>query len=191
MKRIVISLLLAAVAVAVLAQAKPKKPKATLPAVFNNASYVYVEAYSGDAFSPDIFPEDRQAIYDVEKALQEWGRYSITTTRDQADLVFVVRKGRLGGARIPGIAGNGGRLPGGGPGQRDPFPNSPSGSEPRGAGVDAEIGSPEDTLWVFLRTPSGSLGGHVWMRSVRDGLDRPGLPLFKQIKQEVDTAYPK
>ena len=42
-------------------QAKPKKPY-TLPAAFEQARYVYVEAVDGQQFDPRIEPDDRQAI---------------------------------------------------------------------------------------------------------------------------------
>ena len=36
----------------------------------------------------------------------------------------------------------------------------------------------------------GRLGAQIWMQSRRDGLNTPEMPLFKQIKDAVDKAYP-
>jgi len=192
MKRIVLALLIASLAFTLVGQAKDKKPKKQISALFENARCVYVEAFSGDSFSPRIFPEDREAIYNVTQAIMDWGRYTITVDRKNADLVFAVRKGRVAEAKIPVIVGNGGRVPGSQPSNPgDPFPNSPSGQETRGAGVETEIGSPDDTLAVYTLTPSGSISAPIWRRSFKDGLDHPGLELFKQIKQEIESAYPK
>src|SRR4051812_26423780 len=78
-----------------LSQGKAKKNAAQLPAVFRNATYFYVECMDGGPFTPGLLPEDRQAIADVQSEIQDWGRYTLALNRHDADLVFVVRKGRL------------------------------------------------------------------------------------------------
>lgn len=83
------------------------KKKNTLPAMFNTARYVYVQAEDGDIFKPDLFPEDCQAISDVEDGLRDWNRYVLTINRNEADLVFVVRKGREVAAKVGGTVGAG------------------------------------------------------------------------------------
>src|ERR1700677_186949 len=80
------------------AQSKKKDPD--VPALFRQARYVYVEAVDGDEFNPRLYPEDRQAIADVRHALRTWNRYALTIRRQDADLVFVVRKGRLAAAEV-------------------------------------------------------------------------------------------
>src|ERR1700734_721596 len=74
-------------------QAKPKKPY-KLPALFNQAQYVYVEAIDGQQFDSRLPPEDLEAIGHVQKALQDWNRYVLTVDRKDAQLIFVVRAGR-------------------------------------------------------------------------------------------------
>jgi hypothetical protein len=187
MKRILILLLLGLVAVPFLAYGKPKKQKATLPAVFDQARYVYVEAYNGDRFNPDLRPEDRQAIFDVEKGLHEWNRYALAQSRGEAELVFMVRKGRLAsadahaGINIPSRAQDR-NAP-----QRDPTQDTNG----QGVGVGTEVGRPDDSLSVYMVSPSGSLNGPIWSQSLADGLSAPFLLLLRQIKHEVETAYPK
>jgi hypothetical protein len=39
--------------------------------------------------------------------------------------------------------------------------------------------------------PEGRRGARIWMQSRTDGLNTPEMPLFKQIKEAVDKAYPR
>src|SRR5664279_4526181 len=97
MKRfsLIVVLLLMTSSEVAFSQAKTKKNAAHLPAVFRNATYFYVESVDGGPFKPGLLPEDRQAISDVQNEIQDWGRYTLTMERHDADLVFVVRKGRI------------------------------------------------------------------------------------------------
>ena len=174
-----------------LAQSKPKKPD--VPAAFENAKYVYVEAVDGDAFRPGLFPEDRQAISDVQDSLREWNRYTITTRREDAELVFVVRKGRLAGAQVRGGISAGPRPQ---PGQNpNPDPSQGPGQGPGQTrngteiGVCTEVGPEDDLLKVFIQN-DGKLSAIVWSRELEDGLDAPAVQLVKQLKAAVEHAYP-
>jgi hypothetical protein len=169
--------------------AKDKK-KNVLPAVFNSATYVYVQAEDGDILNPNLFPEDRQAISDVENGLRDWNRYVLTINRNEADLVFIVRKGREVAANVRGMVGAG----------TQPYPrNNPAGpnSNPGqqgttyGYGVGAEAGMPDDTLRVFTLMPNGKLSeSPIWWREMKDGLDAPDIPLLRQLREAVDRDYP-
>ncbi len=171
------------------AQSKKKDPD--VPALFRQARYVYVEAVDGDEFNPRLYPEDRQAIADVRHALQAWNRYTLTIRRQDADLVFVVRKGRLAAAKVFAGVHTGARTPGAQMPDQDPnqeparYPNS--GTE---VGASGEVGSPDDFLFVDAVSPEGRRGAQIWMQSRRDGLNTPEMALFKQIKDAVDKAYP-
>jgi hypothetical protein len=180
----VIPLLLAMLPALATIQAKPKKPY-QLPAAFDQARYVYVEAVDGQEFDARLNPDDRQAIADVDKALYDWKRYIVTTRRDQADLIFVVRKGRLAAASLGGQVSS---APTGGPNGPNrqaggPFPGN-------GVGVGGEVGPPDDFLEVYLPNPNEARGALIWQRTLPDGLDPPQLTLFKQLKQEVERTYP-
>ncbi len=161
-----------------LAYARKESSKTELPAIFNHAQYVYVQATDGDEFNPDLLPEDRQAIADVEHAIQNWGRYILVDHRSQADLVFVVRRGRL----LTGRA-NAGVI-------NQPFPGVPGG---RGTvvGAGGEVGPQDDLFWVCRLRPDGRLGDPLWHRTEKDGLESPGVPLFQEFKRAVDQAYPQ
>lgn len=161
----------------------------TLPAVFMNAQFVRVEAYNGDTFNPNVLPDDRRAIYDVEQRLQDRELYTLVLERKDADLVLVVRKGRVASAT--------GRLGvdiGGSPrqrGQSQPQPDPTRDESAVGYGVGADAGPADDLLEVYILDPNGRLNGPIWTHLQRDGLDEPTLPLFQQLKHEVDTSYPK
>jgi hypothetical protein len=182
MKRIPLLVLLASLAFP-LAQAKLKKPVVPL-AIFGQAKYVYVQTQEGDAFTPGLLPEDRQAVFDVEKALRDWNRYELTARSDQAELVFVVRTGRIASVGVHGgvSAGNHPTNGGVGPGIANP-PRSD-------VGTSAEVGSPDDLLWVYMRNPDGTLSAPIWTKSEPDGLRSHSVPLLEEVRNEVDAAYP-
>lgn len=163
---------------AALLQAKDKKP--SVPAVFAQARYVYVEAIDGQEFDPNLNPDDRTAIADVRDALGNWKRYVLTTSRSEADVVIVVRKGRAAGANI-GITPHHGPLQGGA--------GQPGGI---GAGgqIGGEVGPPDDLFEVCSVNTDGNLSNPLWQRSMPDGLAAPKVMLLEQFEEAVDKSYP-
>lgn len=175
-----------------LAFAKDKKKK-DVPAILNAARFVYVEAEDGDIMNPRLFPEDREAIADVQDELKDWNRYAVALNQSDAELVMVVRKGRLVGAQAHGGGGigTGPELNGNYPGSRNPAdPNSRGGRVSTEVGARAEAGPPEDMLRVYAVKPDGSRGGLLWTGAMQDGLSAPQVLLVKRLKQEVDRTYP-
>ena len=197
--KLIVPVALALIVAAPLALAKDKK-KTDLPAVFNNARYVYVEAEDGDIMNPRLFPEDREAIADVQDELKDWNRYAVALNQSDAELVMVVRRGRLvalqghGGVGIGSRPELGGSYPGNGPGN-SPGNRNPAGSDNRGGDVSTEIGGraeagpPDDTLRIYSVNPGGRRGALLWSRELKDGLEAPQVLLIKQLKQEVERAY--
>ena len=186
---------------AIVSPAKPKKDKAELSKLFDTARYIYVEEFDGDRQSPDLLALDRQAIANIQGQLHDWGRYSLTTSRDQAELVLVVHRSRrdrsdsgpIAGASGPPIVYGSPRPAGkspfpGGSGSNDP--SSTAGADRSGAN-DEEITAPDDQLSVYMINGSGSLTGPLWTQSKRNGLNSPQVPLFAKLKTDVETAYPK
>jgi hypothetical protein len=172
-----------------LAQSKPKKPE--VPAVFQNARYIYIEAEDGDLLKPGLYPEDRQAITDVQDSIRAWNRYAIALNRNEADLVIVVRKARLAGAQLHGGVSGGTRTQ---PGQA-PNPDSSGGPILQGGrstevGAGAEVGPDVDLLRIYIQN-DGELTGTVWSREQDGGLDAPAVPLIAQLKAAVEHAYPQ
>jgi hypothetical protein len=168
-------------------QAKPKQPT-KLSAEFNQALYFYVEAIDGQEFDPQLYPEDRQAIADTVRAIQKWNRYTYVVQRDQADLIFVVRKGRVAAARV-GIQGSPGPRGPAGPQSTPGQPTTAPGGG-YGVGVGGEVGPADDLLEVYLATPDHALGAMVWQHTLPNGLDGPGVMLVQQLKDEVERTYP-
>jgi hypothetical protein len=176
------------------AAAQKKEKKTTLPEVFDHARYVYVKAIDGDEFKRDLDTADRLAIADVKDALKKWGRYTLAYDIENADLVIVIRKGRLASARAGGDMND----------DQDPFGGGPMGGQPgggRGAGqqrtrgpavgVGGETGPEEDLLEVRQPTTNGKLSGPIWAHTFANGLNPPRLLLFVQLRDEVEKTYPK
>ena len=166
-KRIVtLSLLL----LATLVGAKDKPP---MPAIVTNATYVMVTTYDGDVFSPNVTPEDRQAVGDVQEAIQKWGRYKLVYKREQADLILVVRTGRVlevkGGVQV-----------------------GTSTDRPRGTAqsIGAEAGDPLDSLSVFIAS-QGIDSSPLWRGRSADGFNAPEIKLVKEFRSKVEAAAKK
>src|SRR5882724_6791616 len=78
---------------AISALAVPKPNTATVPAfpgTLANAQFVYVAAYDGDQFNPNLLPEDREAIGAVQSAIQDWGKLTLVYEPSQADIIILV-----------------------------------------------------------------------------------------------------
>lgn len=142
--------------VALTACAKKKKD-ARLPQLFCQAQFAYVQTFEGE-LGPEVareYPQDYDAANALQERLQDWKRYTLTMNRGEADLVFVVRTGRVAGgltnspypmqvpsvpgasaqARVP-IGGGPGSMPGGGD-QNGPYPGAPGGGGPGSGGPGA------------------------------------------------------
>jgi hypothetical protein len=74
------------------ALAAPRQSVQPFPKTLINSRYVYVTSYDGDAFSPNILSEDRQAITDVRNAIHDWGRLIVVDRPQIADMILVVQK---------------------------------------------------------------------------------------------------
>jgi len=166
----------------------PSNQQVQVPtAILLNSRHVYVEAWDGDFFNPHLLPEDRKAILDVQNALQDWNRYLVTVKRRDAEILVVVRKGRI----VTVNAGVGGNI-GSGPDERGPREelgsNQPKAEGGDKAGVGPEVAGRDDLFFVYLVNQNGSLIGPIWIHHQKDGLDTPGIPLFKQFKESIEAA---
>jgi hypothetical protein len=172
-------LLLVATAAQAPLSAKNKKP--SVPEVFGSARTVYVESVNGQQFDRDLDPEDREAIADVQDALQAWKRYRLVTQREEADLVFVVRKGFV----HPSEMGSGDTPGGWNPGRGIPGDDRPVQPLPGDEGRASA-----DLLKVCQVNADGKLTNPLWVRTLAEGLNPPQVLLFRQFRDEVDKAYP-
>ncbi len=83
-------LVLLAAAFAVAAPNPGAEKSLTFPGILANARYVYVASYNGDQFSPNLLPEDRNAINAVQNAIQEWGKLVVVYQPSEADMIILV-----------------------------------------------------------------------------------------------------
>lgn len=160
----------------VFALAVKAEDKNAIPAVIKNATFVYVTTYSGDVFSPDTAPDDRHAVQNVQSAIEKWGRYKLVYNRGEADLVLVVRTGRL--AEVKGGVQVGTQRVG------------DITSRSHGSAIGGEVGDPQDTLEVYMAS-QGMNGLPLWRGRAQDGLKAPEMRLVKELRLKVEAPEKK
>lgn len=79
------------VATAMMAAPRPPANAQPFPGTLANARYVYVAAYDGDQFDPNLLPDDRYAIGAVQDQIQKWGKLTLVYEPRQADIVILVQ----------------------------------------------------------------------------------------------------
>lgn len=178
--------LLLAVAGTAAATAKPKKP--SLPEAFETASTVFVETrYAQNITDISLDPDDRKAILDVQDGIQDWGRYTLSRSRRDADLILVVYKGGLMRDQPNSGAPGSPRLPIGHSPIQDPSDASQSGTNTNSPdGLTQE----KDELRVYTIQSDGKLKGPIWRGEQERGLNGPHVLLLRRLKDEVEKAYP-
>jgi hypothetical protein len=202
--------LLAVTAVILCSALASAKKKAILPADVLRARtvLVIVDPTAGvDVSDPNA---NRAARADVEKALDQWGRFTLVQEGFTADLVITVRKGNgkviqstIGGTPIngtPPLSGGTTSSPNETTGRAavrwgTGNPNDPSsaGTQPSTPRPQMEAGSPQDTFVVYrgstqpdqspLDSPS------VWRYSGKDALASPSVPaveIFRKLIAESE-----
>ncbi len=182
------------------------KKKAILPAdvVRARTVLVVVDPTAGvDAEDPNA---NRIARADVEKALDQWGRFTLVQDGSTADLVITVRKGTgkwiqrtIGGTPIngtPPVSGDStststqsttrGNV---GWGRRSPNDPSSAGTQPSDPEPQIESGSPQDMFVVYRgstdpnRSPLD--GSSVWRYSGKDALASPSVPAVEAFRKLI------
>jgi hypothetical protein len=166
--------------------AKPKKP--SVPEAFETAQTVFVEAHD-DHDITDIWldPDDRKAILDVQDGIQDWGRYTLSRSRRDADLILVVYKGRLVRDQPNSATPGSPHLPVGNSPIQDPSDASRSGTN--SSSPDGQT-QEKDQLWVYTIEADGKLKGPIWHSEQERGLNGPNVLLLRRLKGEVEKAYP-
>jgi len=184
-KLAVFSLLVTAIGL-VVAQAKDKK-HASLPEAFQSAHTVFVESRQGDITDLKLDPEDRNAILDMQDAVQDWSRYTLSRSRRDADLILVVHKGRVW--RDQSYTTNpAGPHPST---SHTPIQDPADASQgPGNNGSAAGLTREKDELYVYTIQPDGKLKGPIWRDDQERGLDTPNILLFQRLKLEIEMAYP-
>lgn len=173
------------VAIALVSAPAKSKKHASLPGEFESAHTVFVESRYGDITDLKLDPDDRTAILDMQDAIQDWGRYSLSRSRRDADLILVVHKGRVWRDQSTIPAG----------------PHLSTSQTPIHDPVDASQspgtnGSPDgltrekDELYVYTIQSDGKLKGPIWRDDLERGLNTPNILLFQRLKLDVEKAYP-
>ena len=78
-------------ALLVFASAKDAAGAPQMPRTLANARFVYVTAYDGDQFDPQLLPEDREAISRVQAGIKKWGKLTLVYKAQDADVVLMVQ----------------------------------------------------------------------------------------------------
>lgn len=142
-----------------------------LPKIVVHAKYVLVTTDKGyDLSDPNILPGDREAVVAVQNAIKKWGRYELAYRPKDADLILLVRKGRVMETQ-PQL-----RV-----GKSSTTPWEVGGTAP----VDA--GDPRDMLAAY-EAENGLDAAPLWRDSLKGGLDTPGVALVQQLRKAVDDA---
>jgi hypothetical protein len=158
-----------------LALALVAKDKAPIPQLVVHAKYVLVTTYYGNELSsPNMPPEDRDAIADVQNAIEKWGRYAIAYSQKDADLILLVRRGRVV--------------------QAQPAIHIHTGSEKPGTTVgpaaSGDFGDPEDMLAVY-DAAQGIDSPALWRSRMSGGLAPPDMKLVGELRTQVEAAAKK
>jgi hypothetical protein len=174
------------------------KKKAVLPADVLRARTVFVivdPAAGVDVRDPNA---NRVARADVEKALDQWGRFTLVQEGSTADLIIMVRKGdgkliqpTIGGTPIngtPPVSGDSTSTPTQSTtraGVRWPPGNPNSNPEPQ-----IEAGSPEDMFVVYRGSKDDPYWSPrdtppVWRYSGKDALASPSVPAVEVFRKLI------
>jgi hypothetical protein len=184
------------------------KKKILLPDDVLDARTVLVVVDPGSGVALDNPTANRTAQEDVEKALMNWGRFTLATEVSDADLIIAVRKGN-GKIAQPTVAGvpinnrtvifeptdSGGRVGGhnGNPSQV----GDPTNSQPQGPRPQVEAGPAQDMFVVYRGKIDDALDyPAVWRYIAKDALRSPSVPavdVFRKLiaeaeKQKAATA---
>lgn len=140
---------------------------------------------------------NRTAELNVEKALLQWGRYSLIPDALTADLIVAVRKGYAGGPAIssapidtrpvilqpsPGTIYVGGQ-------QGAPPDLTQQGPRPPGPTISHEAGSAEDTFELFRGGVEHPLdAAPMWRYMAMDALDAPDVRAVEQFRKAVSDS---
>ncbi len=182
-----------------LATAKDKK-KVLLPDDILEARTVLVLVDPEAGVAVDDPMANRKAQEDVEKALMNWGRFSLAMEESNADLIITVRKGS-GRVVEPTVAGvpinnrpvifeptdSGGRI--GGHTGNPQGAGDPSNSQPQSPGQQIEAGPAQDMFVVFRGKREDPLEfSAVWRYIAKDALRSPSVPAVDEFRKLIAEA---
>lgn len=175
-----------------------KNKAKTLPAQVLHAQtiLVVIDPYAGEPLTDPA--ANRNAREDVEKALLQWGRFSLAMEPHTADLVLSLRKG-TGRNATPTIIGgpidnrpvilqprDGGIRIGGQ--RRSPDPVT-RGEQTTGPRLGTEVGASEDTLALYLGGNDYPLDSPaIWRYTAKDALHPPKVPGVEELRKAINET---
>jgi len=181
---VLVSLLIAVIGLGSMHAKSKKHPY--LPETFESAHTVFVESRDGDITDLQLNPQDRKAILDTQDGIQDWGRYTLSRSRIDADLILVVHKGRVWRDQSATANPAGPHLSTSHAPIQDPADASQGSGNNSADGLTRE----KDELRVYTLQPDGKLKGPIWKDEWDRGLESPNVFLLQRLKSEVEKAYP-
>jgi len=173
------------------------KKKVLLPADVLEATTVLVVVDPEAGVAIDAPNANRTAQEDVEKAIMNWGRFSLAMDVSTADLVISVRKGNgkiaqptVGGVPInnrPVIlepTDSGGRV--GGHSGNPPQAGDPTDAQPQSSHPQVEIGPAQDMFVVYRGKRDNAFNyPAVWRYIAKDALRSPDVPAVDEFRKLI------
>jgi len=143
---------------------------------------------------------NRAALQDVERALMDWGRFSMAVDVSTADLVVSVRKGngKIAQPTIGGVPSNnrpvifdpsdsGVRM--GGHSGTPPQSGDPTNSQSPNPHQQVEVGPAQDMFVVYRGKRDNALDApSVWRYNAKDALRSPDVPAVDAFRKLILAA---
>ena len=91
MRKKIVRLAMLCLALATLSAVAAADKTPRIPRTLSNARFVYVTAYDGDQFNPNLLPEDREAIARVQDSIEKWHKLTLVYQPEDADVILAVQ----------------------------------------------------------------------------------------------------
>jgi len=182
------------------AGAKEKKKKMVLPTDILEARTVLVVVDPDAGVALDAPTANRTAQADVEKALMNWGRFTLASDASSADLIISVRKGsgRIAEPTIGGVPVNNrpiivqptdSGIGIGGHNGNPPMAGDPTNAQPQRPSPQVEAGQAQDMFMVYRGKRKNALdSASVWRYTAKDALRSPGVPAVDAFRKTIAEA---
>lgn len=176
------------------------KKKSLLPTDILEARTVLVVVAPDAGMAIDAPNANRTAQEDVEKALVNWGRFTLATDVSTADLIISVRRGNgkvvqptIGGVPVnnrpvifePTDSGVGM----GGHKGNPPQAGDPTNAQPQSPHPQVEVAQAQDMFVVYRGKRDNAFDSpSVWRYSAKDALSSPGVPAVDVFRKLIAEA---
>jgi hypothetical protein len=171
------------------------KKKVILPTDVLEARTVLVVVDPDAGAALDAPMANRTAQEDVEKALMNWGRFTMAPDASTADLIISVRKGngRMAQPTVGGVPINNRPVimdpTDSGIGMGGHTNPSQTGDQPQTPHPQLEVGPTDDMFVVYRGKRYDALESPaVWRYSAKDALRSPGVPAVEAFKKVITEA---